>query len=275
MQMTYLGSGSSRLIAIAPDGSFNEENLPPGDYVIEVRSPEWAMQPVRLSGDDVDLIIRTKKPGAVRARLTFDGGPPPEEPVSIRPAFVGRSCGLMALGGSCGGGSIGLIQPVSPDDWTFTAELAGVGVLRLQRPATWSLKAVLLEGTDVTDTPLEFAALAGKPMEIVLTQRRAEVSGTVTDNRGEMTRDFVVVLFPDDEEQWTPFSRFIATGRPDQEGRFTLPGLPPGRYLIAALDYLAPGDERNPDALARLRAGATSFSLSEGESRSVSLRVAP
>ena len=109
LQMSYLGSGSSRLMPLGPDGSFNEENLPPGDYVIEVSTPEWAMQRVRLFGEDVtNLVITTRKAGAVRARVTFDGATPPREPVRIRAAFVGPACGLMALGGSCGGGSIGL-----------------------------------------------------------------------------------------------------------------------------------------------------------------------
>ena len=277
LQMTYLGSGSSRLIPLAPDGSFNEENLPPGEYFIEVRSPEWAMQRVQLFGEDItNLVITTKKPGAVRARLTFEGGEPPNEPVEIRPVFAGPACGLMGLSASCGGGSVGLVQAVSPVDWTLNAQLTGMGVFRLRgRPIAWSLKSVLVDGTDVIDTPVELSALEGKRVEIVLTQRRGDVSGTVTDARGEQALDYVVVLFPEDEDQWTPFSRFIATGRPDQAGRFALPALPPGRYLIQALDYLEPGEERNPETLGRLRIGATSFQLAEGESRTVNLRVAP
>jgi hypothetical protein len=276
LQMLYLGSGSSRLIPLAPDGSFNEENLPPGEYVIEVGTPEWAMHRVQLYGEDVtNLVITTKKAGAVHARVTFDGAQPPQEAVDIRPSFVGPACGLVGLGSSCGGGSVGLIQPVSPSDWTFNAQLVGRGVLRLRRPATWWLKAVTVDGTDVTDTPVELSALADKTVEIVLTQRRAEINGGVTDLRGQPARDYVVVLFPDDEAQWTPFSRFIAMARPDQEGRFKLSGVPPGRYLAAAVDYLEPGEERNPETLSRLRTSATSFSLSDGEARAINLKVTP
>lgn len=276
LQMVFLGSGSGRLIPLAPDGSFNEQNLPPGEYVIEVRSPEWAMQRVQLFGEDVtNLVITTRKAGAVRARVTFEGAPPPQETLDIRPAFVGPACGMLGLGGSCGGGSVGLVPAVSGPEWVFNAQLTGPGVLRLRRPASWSLKAVLVEGTDIIDTPVELSALEGKSVELVVTQRRADVGGAVTDDRGQPARDYLVVLFPEDEEQWTPFSRFIGTGRPDQEGRFRLSGLPPGRYLAAALEYLEPGQERHPETLTRLRTVATGFSLSEGESRTVNLKVTP
>jgi hypothetical protein len=276
LQMVFLGSGSSRLIPVAPDGSFDEQNLPPGEYVIEVRSPEWAMQRVQLFGEDVtNLVITTRKAGAVRARVTFEGAAPPPETLDIRPAFVGPACGMIGLGGSCGGGSVGLVPAVSGPEWIFSAQLTGTGVLRLRRPATWSLKAVLVEGADIIDTPVELSALEGKSVELVLTQRRADVSGAVTGARGELARDYVVVVFPEDEEQWTPFSRFIGFGRPDQEGRFRLGGLPPGRYLAAALEHLEPGEERNPETMMRLRTVATAFSLAEGESQTINLKVTP
>ena len=274
LAQSYLDGGGSRLMPISPSGTFTEENLPPGEYTIEVRTPEWAVQRVRLFGDHVDnVVVTTKKAADVRARVTFDGAAPPTDSVEIRPAFPGPICGI--LRSSCLGGSVGLVAAVAPNDWTFNAQLVGTGVLRLGRPATWFLKSVLVDGKDVTDTPLDFAAeYAGKPVEIVLTQRRAEVNGTVADDRGQSIRDYVTVLFPEDEDQWTTFSRFIAVGRPDQQGRFAILGLPPGKFLIQAVDYLEPGEERNPETLARLRTGATSFSLSDGESRTVNLRMA-
>jgi hypothetical protein len=81
------------------------------------------------------------------------------------------------------------------------------------------------------------------------------------------------VLFPEDEMQWTPFSRAFAVGGPDQQGRFTIRNLPPARYLAAAVETLEQGDERNPEVLSRLRGAATAFELSEGESRSITLRL--
>jgi hypothetical protein len=135
---------------------------------------------------------------------------------------------------------------------------------------------VLLDGRDVTDTVLDFGrAFDGKQVDIVLTQRRAQVNGGVSNDRGQPANDYVVVLFPDDEAEWTKVSsRFFASARPDQQGRFSINNLPPGRYLAAAVEYLEPGEDRNPETLARLRGSATAIDLPEGESRSVTLRMA-
>lgn len=276
-----INGGSSRRMTVEADGSFNEENLLAGDYVIQVREPEFGTVTVRVFGDDITgLAVNTRKPATVRGRLTFEGAPPPDREVQIRPAFLGTAPmpGLSAgvLRSRSGVGSIA----VGPDDdWTFEATIAGLGVLRFQNPPTsaasgWFLKTVLLDGKDVTDTPLDFSTnYDGKKVEVVLTRKSSEISGTVADARGQIVRDCAVAVFPEDETQWTMVSRHIAAARPDQEGRFALHGLPPGRYLIAAVDYLASSQERNPETLARLRADATSFTLAEGETRTQNLRL--
>lgn len=70
-----------------------------------------------------------------------------------------------------------------------------------------------------------------------------------------------------------PQSRFIGTARPDQQGRFTIRGLPPGRYVAIAVGYLQPGEERDPDALEAWRKGATRLTLSEGETHALDLKL--
>ena len=74
------------------------------------------------------------------------------------------------------------------------------------------------------------------------------------NDRGQLTSDYRVLLFPEDEQQWTPFSRYFAVGEPDQQGRFTIGNLPPARYLAVAVESLESGDDRNPETLSRLRA---------------------
>ena len=273
-QVQLSGSGSSRRINLAPDGSFREENLPPGDWMIVAREPEFGSARVRLLGDAIQgITVTTRKAAAVRGRVRFEGAAPPADPVFLVVMFDGpRTLGLSA-GFVRSAEGVSAIRATPEEQWAFRAQISGVGAIRA-RAAGWILKAVLLDGKDVTDAPLDFgAAYSGKPVEVVLTQRKGEVSGVVQNDRGQLTSDYQVVLFPEDEMQWTPFSRAFAVGGPDQQGRFTIQNLPPGRYFAAAVESLEQGDDRNPEVLSRLRGGAISFELSEGESRTVTLRL--
>jgi hypothetical protein len=83
----------------------------------------------------------------------------------------------------------------------------------------------------------------------------------------------VVVAFAADSRKWGPHTRFIRSVRPDQSGNFKLAGLPPEDYLVAALEYLEPGDEGDPDLLERLRPAAIPVSIREGASKTLALKL--
>jgi hypothetical protein len=269
------GGGSSRRMNVAPDGSFHEQNLGPGDWMIVVNEPEYGSTRVRLLGDDVPgLTVTTRKAAAVRGRVTFEGADPPTAPIELFVAFDGPRTLVSGGGFLRSGARIGTI-PVSPEArFAFEAQVSGTGVIRSRAGGGWILKRVLLDGADVTDRLLDFGtAYEGKPLEVVLTQRKGEVSGIVQNDRGQSVSDYRVVVFPEDEKQWTPFSRSFAGGGPDQQGRFTIRNLPPARYMVAAVESIEPGDDRNPEVLQRLRGTAAAIELAEGESRSVTLRL--
>ena len=268
------GGGSSRRLNVAPDGTFREENLSPGEWMIVANEPEYGSVSTRLLGDDVHgLTVTTRKAATVRGRVTFEGGPPPKDGIEFGVTFEGPRTLVSSAGFVRSGGSVSAIRATPETDWTFEAQISGAGVFRY-RGSAWILKAVFLDGKDVTDTVLDFGTVyAGKPVEIVMTHRRGQLSGNVSNDRGQAANDYVVVLFPEDEAQWTAFGRFFATARPDQQGRFTITGLPAGRYLATALEYLEPGEDRNPETLSRLRGSATAIELLEGESRSITLRM--
>jgi hypothetical protein len=136
------------------------------------------------------------------------------------------------------------------------------------------MKGLMLDGKDVTDTPIDFTG--GKDvegLEVILTRQRTEVTGAVTDIRRAAASDYAVVLFAEDRDLWTPQSRFVAAGRPDQQGRFSVVGLPPGRYLAAAVDFIETGEEFDPALLNLLQSSATRITLADGETRTVSLRL--
>jgi hypothetical protein len=136
----------------------------------------------------------------------------------------------------------------------------------------WQMKRLQRAGTDITDTPLDFSADIAE-LEIELTQQVTTVSGGVTDGRGGVALDATVIVFADDSAKWGPHSRFIDSARPDQQGRFTIRGLPPRTYVAIALAYLEPGEERDPEMLQEWRRQGTVFVLSEGETHSLDLKL--
>ena len=164
--------------------------------------------------------------------------------------------------------------PVARDGWTFELDgLRGRGFIRAGTLTdVWQLKRVRREGVDVTDTPLDFSSDIDD-IEIQLTNRVTTVSGGVSDDRNAVALDATVIVFADDDGKWGPHSRFIESARPDQRGQFKIRGLPPGKYVAVAVEYLEPGDERDPDLLADWRRHGTSLTLSEGETRTLDLKL--
>ena len=255
-----------RLLGVGVDGNFSRANLAPGEYVLTAENAkEFGAVTVTLGTDDISGIVLTMKPATpIRGRLTFEGGPP-----------VGVAQGRFVLRPAYQNGGTPYVAQYKPD-WTFEIPaIGGSGVLRGELPRGWWLKAVLLDGRDVTDTVLDFTSYQGKTVEVVVTQTATTITGHVVDAAGRNVTNYVAVAFSEDQRLWTLLSRTIMSTRPDQQGRFSLRGLPPGRYLVSAVDYLETGQERDPKTLERLRAGATAVTLAEGATETVTVRLIP
>ena len=88
---------------------------------------------------------------------------------------------------------------------------------------------------------------------------------------GQTVKDYVVVIFPDDEKLWGGQSRFVRAARPNQDGAFDVKGLPPAKYLAVAVDSLETGAQSDPEVLGRLKPRAKSFTLADGRSQTLTL----
>lgn len=268
-----------------PDGTFVLSNVTPGDYVLQtisaadlesvansgrpasMRLQEVAIMPITVTGSDITgLSLITGPTGIARGRVVFEGGMPP----GVTPAGVMMVAAPMSLDAMPFGGNARV-----RDDWTF--EMSGLWGKRLIRglpPAGWYLKSIVLNGTDVTDTPLEVKpGEEVKGLEVTLTRQMASLTGSVQTAKGQPTTDYVVVLFASDASKWGTQTRFVRTVRPDQSGNFLAKGLPGGEYLAVALEYLEPGEEGDPEVLERLRAPGTSVTLGDGEAKTLNLRI--
>jgi hypothetical protein len=163
------------------------------------------------------------------------------------------------------------------DDWTFEGRTQAdvpVTVRQGRLPEGWTLKAVLLDGVDVTDSG--FTVRSGQEahgLQLVLTNRTSTVSGTVQGEGAAPARDYVVIVFADDPQRWHGRSRHVMIGRPDQRGRFEIQRLPAGAYLAVALESIEEGQQTDPEFLQELRSYGTPFQLGDGEQKALSLRM--
>jgi Carboxypeptidase regulatory-like domain len=265
--------GHTTMATAASDGSFTIAGLLPGTYGVEARSmseKEFASREVVVDGSDVAGITLTLSEGVTaHGRIVFDTETPPQD---LRPSQV--FLGATLLDHQSGGMGTTGGPPVAREDWSFELHgLRGRGFIRAGSPTDdWQMKRVRREGVDVTDTPLDFSSDIDN-IEIQLTNRVTSVSGSVSTDRNTVALDATVIVFADDDAKWGPHSRFIESARPDQHGQFKIRGLPPGKYVAIAVEYLEPGDERDPDLLAAWRRHGTSVTLSEGETRTLDLKL--
>jgi hypothetical protein len=255
---------------VQPDGSFTIRGLLPGVYSVDARADDGrgATTDVTISDSDVSGVALVISQGATaRGRIRFDA---PAPPAGVAPSQV-----IVEVTPPTGEAMSRYTGPnTARPDWTF--EITGVVGRQLLFAGTigvWQMKSVRLNGREIIDTPIDFGNGDVDGIEIVLTDRVTEVLGRVKDERGSTVSDATIVLFAESRDRWWRHSRHISSARPDQEGRFSIKGLPPGRYLAVALDYVEPGEERDPERLEEWRARATGVTIGEGETRSIDLTL--
>jgi hypothetical protein len=269
---------------LKPDGTFLFSNISPGEYRIQVQytpnpdeivglgpasaGAESGSVTLNVTGSDITGVSLVTSPGATASgRIVFEGtDKPPVSPAALNVVAMPTEFGAMMMGGGIR----------VKDDWTFEGSaLSERRRFRVNLPSpTWYLKSVTHDGTDVTDTGIDFKEghrVSG--IEITLTQRVTDVSGTVEDLRSRPVTDFVVVAFSPDSAKWGHLSRYVRMVRPNQQGRFSIKGLPADDYHLVALHYLEPGEEGDPEQLEKWKAGATRVRLADGEPKVLTLKL--
>lgn len=136
-------------------------------------------------------------------------------------------------------------------------------------------RGIYLNGTDVTDTPLPFGteSQSVRDLEVVLTTRGTELSGSVTDDRGVRLTDYTAIVFAMDRALWYADSRFLTRTTPETDGTFVLRGVPPGQYFVATVDRIPGTRWQDPAFLDSLAPFASRVTLAEGQQISVVPRL--
>jgi hypothetical protein len=287
--MMRVGGGGAR---VQRDGSFTIPNVTPGTYQLTIRSggpgemgfgmigaatdsdgePETATLRVTVGSEDLPGLVLTTSPGVrMSGQIVFEGGVPPAGPEAASSAAVLSTSASPDDPGMPGPGFRGSVK----EDWTFELRgLSGERLIDVVPPRDWYLKSIQHGGRDYTSTPMSFGSENVTGVQIVLTNRRSTLAGAVTDQRGQPVNEYSIVVFADDKDLWGFRSRYVQMVRPDQDGRYKWQG-PPERYLAVAVEFVEEGQWMDPDWLERMREHASSVSVSEGETKTLNLKLAP
>jgi hypothetical protein len=285
------------------DGRFRIVNVPPGQYRISARAQVqnrqervnlversgaavpvrtvqdtatrlWAAADLAIDGRSVSNINLVLQQGTtVSGRIAFEGTKTPPTDftrvrVSLSPADTdpaSRGLAQPANGRVDASGKF-TVTNVVPGRYRLTASGAGSG---------WSTESAVVEGQDSLDFPFEVKGSQGVTGAVItFTDQQSELSGTITDQQGQPAPGFTLIAFSSDERFWTPQSRRVRTTRPATDGRFTFTNLPPGDYGLAAVEDIEPGSWFDPEVLKQFDAASLRVTLSPGEKKVQSVRVA-
>lgn len=282
---------------VRPDGTFRI-TLPPGEYQLEARvssrttggpprpeDEQFGMVKVTVSSGAEDSVAIVAGRGAsASGRVIFEGdtAPPPSPGKGRIPMF--------SENGQCLFGEVTIAA-----DWSFHVE--GLNGTCSSQPmgmfGRWLLKSVIVNGEDIADAPVTFEpGQQLRNVQVIVTDKRSSLSFRVSDDSGQATSDYVVVVFPVEKARWQSARIFMApppamtaaghvpatavatwsVGMPMPPRRDVMGGLRPGEYYAVAVDDMEQEEYRDPAVLDRLRSRAVRVTIPEGSTVDVPLR---
>ena len=264
------GGGSSTGGAVPPG--------PPGELL-------YALADVDVSGQDVTIAL-TLQPGiTMSGRLRYEGETP-QPPKAYESLRIGVSppggtysstTGPTTFTNTFAGASAVSVN----GDGTFELRNIGPGTVTLTTPlpapisAQWWVRSAVAGGVDLLDAPFDVVLGADvRDVVVTLSDKRTELSGTLQTPTGQPAPDYFIVVFPASQTLRVPGSRRIQAVRPATDGRYVLPNLPAGDYLLAALTEAMPNEWNDPTFLDRLAPASIKITLGEGDKKVQDIRIA-
>jgi hypothetical protein len=265
---------------VEADGSFIIKNVPPGDYVLGASTgnnapePNVALLPITVDGTDLtNLELVGSGGGSLSGQVLADDGSVPSIPrLRITVSEYARGQASWVVVGAFRNGGFAEVG----SDGTFSMNgVFGRSRLRLRGlPDEWAVKAVLHDGRDIAEAPIELRS--GESMsdvQVVLTKKVTALAGQLTDAKGLPLNDGTIILFATDSDRWTEDSRYIRATRPDQQGQWQIKGAPPGEYFAVALEAAEDGQWFETEFLESIRSHAQKVTLAEGHPQTAQLKL--
>lgn len=251
----------------------------------------WATDAISVNGQDVGpLALQLREGLTVEGTVVFEGGGIPKDVSAVRVAVSRPASGdpvtammsrmLNAATGAANADGTFVVRGLVPGRYAVT--VAGkpmrLNTIIPGMPAAtsgWVVKSIRWREQDLADVGVDVQPEVPVIGVIVtLTDRPSELAGTVRDVAGRPTGAFPIVVYSVERGFWGPGSRRVVQAQPASDGRFTVIGLPPGEYFVAAVTRLEAGDLENRQFLEDLVPAAIRLSLADGEKKTQDLKLA-
>ena len=261
---------TSRDVRIDPEGTFSFVHVPPGRYRIRARGATKTNGPLLFAtfgliveGRDIDNVQLILRPGGtLEGGMTTDTGAAARLPVlsmlRVRAPFADGGDFGDVLGGSVRADGRFELGGLMPGEHQVIVE----GL-----PAPWVVQSVLLRGRDIADVGFEVGE--GQQLRgarIVITDRTSELTGRVRD-AGRPVPDAAVLVYSVTPQFWVHTHRRMRMTRTDDDGEFSLGGLPPGDYLAIASGAIDEEDLGRRQLLESIRTISLPFSIPTPDAR--------
>jgi hypothetical protein len=263
------GTGGGQGGDLLEDWSFAFGSLLPGQYGVMARAgDQGAFTHLTVSGDDVSVTLVPGRLWKARGRIRIEssaGNP-------LRPEDVRLD--LAPVDGAPLPDEVKALLRIGADGSFEQPGILGSYLIRARLPDQWMVKSVQHDGRDVTDIPIDFTSGDVDDITVVVSDRISTVSGRVAAAAGSTALGAPVFVFADDQRLWGPRSRYVKATSVTREGTYSVRALPAGRYIAVCADDVESDQYQDPDVLERLRRRGTSFTLDDGETKTVDLKLA-
>lgn len=256
-------------------GRFTFAGVVPGRYTLRVRAESgsrliWAETPIAVTEDIDNLVVTMKAPLRVTAQTRYEGVTPPPSP----PA--GRFTQMPFMLDPVGGTFVDVVIAGTIDERGLSIHGFPPGRYRVHAPDPpqgWMLKAAMLNGVEVSETPFDLTKDVDD-LTLVFTDRVTSLGGRLEDPFGAAP---AILVFTADGGTWADAgagSRRFRTMRGNARGEFLFRALPPGDYYVVAVPDEQTADWRDPAVLEALARVATRVTIGDGETKTIALRLA-
>jgi protocatechuate 3,4-dioxygenase beta subunit len=269
---------------IRKDGSFEIPNVSPGSYTLVATvsgpsEPMTARQTVQVAAANLEgLKLLPQSGGWIHGRLRLES----------RGSMRGLNPGQIFLSLCSADGDDNVIGASSLDGFTNVAQVAADGSFEWKNvppghyyvqpsgdpsaPADWFLKSVVAGNRDARDAG--FTVSGGTTaLELLASANSAIVEGIATNHQGEPVANAVVVLAPETRLR-SHVDRYRKTAS-DQNGRFTVRGIPPGAYTLIAWESVEGDAYYDSEFLKNYEGQGKPLRLGEGEHSTQQLEAIP